>query len=145
MDSQKTNYIHISKSRVDEALAQAPVQGKRQLEPLKSLAIETGSPLKIIELDHHVNVPEVHRYLDDLWYCIEGEVRFFVGGTMIEPRTRTASDGTLDETEIRAKSIEGGKEIVMRPGDWLWIPAGEPHQHTTKETARLFIIKIPHH
>lgn len=140
-----TRAIYIPKSKVDETLAASPIQGKKLLESLKSLAAETGAPLNIIELDHHTNVPEAHTYLDDLWYCIEGEVRFFVGGTMIEPRTRTAPDGTLDETEMRAKSIEGGKEIVIRPGDWLWIPAGEPHQHITEGTARLFIIKIPHH
>lgn len=140
-----TSALYIPKSKVDETLVASSTQGKKLLEPLKSLAIETGSPLKIIELDHHVNVPEVHKYLDDLWYCIEGEVRFFVGGTMIEPRMRTLPDGTLDETELRAKSIEGSKEILVRPGDWLWIPAGEPHQHITEGTARLFIIKIPHH
>lgn len=140
-----TRAVYISKERIDETLAASPIQGKKLLEPLKSLAAKTGAPLNIIELDHHTNVPEVHQFSDDFWYCIEGEVRFFVGGTMIEPRTRVAPDGTLDETEVRAKSIEGSKEILVKSGDWLWIPAGEPHQHTTEGTARLAIIKIPHH
>ena len=140
-----TGAVYIAKSTVDEALAVSPAQGKKLLEPLKSLAATTDAPLNIIELDHHANVPEAHKYLDDLWYCIEGEVRFFVGGAMIEPHTRIAPDGTLDEAEMRAERIEGGKEIVLNPGDWLWIPAGEPHQHSTEKTARLFIIKIPHH
>ena len=86
----------------------------------------------------------MHKYLDDLWCCIEGEVRFFVGGTMIEPRTRTTPDGTLDETEMRAKGLEGAEEILVKSGDWLWIPAGVGHQHITTGTARLVIIKIPH-
>ena len=140
-----TDVVYISKSKVDETLAQSPKQGKKLLEPIKSIAAQTNSPLKIIELDHHTNVPEVHTYLDDLWCCIEGEVRFFVGGTMIEPRTRVAPDGTLDETEMRAKGLEGAEEIVMKPGDWLWIPSGMPHRHITDKIARLFIIKIPHY
>lgn len=143
MDLQEIKCIHIPKSRVDETLGQSPVQGKKLLEPLKSIAAHTGCPLQIIELDHHTNVPEVHKYLDDLWCCIEGEVRFFVGGTMIKPGIRTAPDGTLDETEMRAKGLEGAEEILIKPGDWLWIPAGKPHQHITGDTARLIIIKIP--
>ena len=33
--------------------------------------------------------------------------------------------------------------MILKQGDWLWIPAGEPHQHSATGTARLVIIKIP--
>jgi uncharacterized RmlC-like cupin family protein len=49
----------------------------------------------------------------------------------------------IDDREWKAKEIKGGTEVVMKPGDWLWIPAGEPHQHKTSTKARLVIIKVP--
>lgn len=136
--------IFISKEHIDKILNSRATQGKHLLRPLASMAAHTGCPLKIIELDHHTNVPEVHTHLDDLWCGIEGEVKFTVGGAMINPRIRVAPDGSRDESEERAERIEGGKEIIVKSGDWLWIPAGTPHQHMTEGTARLFIIKIPH-
>ena len=139
----ENSFVYIPKSLIAETLAAVPGQGKNLLEPLKSIALAQGLPVKIIELGDHTNVPEVHTYLGDLWCGIEGTVTFFIGGAMIEPHTRVAPDGMLDETEIRAKAIEGAKEIIVGPGDWLWIPAGMPHQHVTKGTARLVIIKIP--
>ena len=31
---------------------------------------------------------------------------------------------------------------ILKTGDWLYIPAGEPHQHISESACRLFIIKI---
>jgi len=142
----ESNQSFILKDReIKDMLAILPVKGKNLLEPLAHIAGERALPFKLIELSDHVNKPEIHTYLHDLWYCIEGELRFFCGGAMVEQYTRSRADRTLDETEIRAKSIEGAKESVVTVGDWFFIPAGTPHQHITKGTARLMIIKIPQH
>lgn len=136
---EKTSSFLLSKEDINEILTQAPPTGKKMLEPLKHIADTQHLPFNVIELTEHTNKVEVHKYVHDLWFCLEGEVKFFCGGTMQEPYTH----GTLDETELRAKGLEAAKEIVVRQGDWLWIPAGEPHQHITKNTARLMIIKVP--
>ena len=142
----KTRSFIFKKMQVDAMLAGVPMQGdaKQMLEPLKTLATEHNVPFNVIELIQHTNKVEVHTYLNDLWFCFEGEVKFLCGGAMQNAHTRVRSDGSLDETEMRAEGLEGAQEIIVKPGDWLWIPAGEPHQHITQGTARLMIIKIPH-
>ena len=142
MTNENASFL-LTKEDVAKMLAHAPAAGKKMLDPLNGIAEKQHLAFNIIELGEHTNKVEVHNYLNDLWFCLEGEVLFLCGGAMQEPHTRLRSDGTLDEDEIRAKGLEGAKEIMVRPGDWLWVPAGEPHQHITKRAARLMIIKIP--
>lgn len=89
------------------------------------------------------NDAEVHTHEDDLWVCLEGEVSFIYGGEMVDPKAKTLMNGTVDEREWKSKTLVGGTDITLHPGDWLWIPAGQPHQHRCATTARLMIIKIP--
>lgn len=129
---------------IQKTLATAPTQGKHLLEPHKAFAAEHKLPFNILE-DHEIgnNEAEIHMHEGDLWHCLEGEVKFIYGGDMIDPWVKVNPDGTKNENEIKAKEIKGGTEVTMRPGDWLWIPAGEAHQHNCAGTARLVIIKIP--
>lgn len=138
------NSFLLSKEDVEAMLVSQPLSGKNLLEPLKSIAQAQSLPFNIIEFTEHTNKVEVHNIFNDLWFCMEGEVKFLCGGMMQEPHTRVRSDGTFDETEMRAKGLEGAQEIIVKQGDWFWIPAGMPHQHITEKTARLMIIKIPH-
>ncbi len=133
----------LSASDIQSLLQQAPVQGKRLLEPLKTRAKETGFPVMVLE-DHQIEhtMAEVHRGEDDLWLCLEGEATFVCGGELKDAVANVDKDGRTDEQEWKGR-IEGGIEYVLKPGDWLWIPAGEPHQHSATGTARLAIIKIP--
>src|SRR3989344_4059431 len=135
--------IFVPKSKIDETLTQAPSQGKRLLEPLKAIAVETKFPLNILEDKEISNEADVHRHEGDLWYCLEGEVTFIYGGAMMQPWAKQLPNGGTDDREIKAKEIANGTEVLMHPGDWLWIPAGQPHTHRTDKTARLAIIKIP--
>ena len=136
--------VYISKGEIDKSLSNIPVKGKRLLEPIKALSARTKTPLNILE-DHQIldNEAEVHKQEGDLWQCLEGEVNFIYGGEMVNPWVKKNADGTENPNEIKAKEIKNGTEIVLRPGDWLWIPPGEPHQHNCAGTARLAIIKIP--
>ncbi len=133
----------VSKQQIDETLATAPTPGKKLLEPFKTFSKEHNLPFNILEDKEISNDPEIHMHEADLWYCLEGEVTFVHGGTMVEPFFKKKPDGTENPNEIGAKSIQGGTEVVMHPGDWLWIPAGEPHQHICSVLTRLMIIKIP--
>lgn len=136
--------VLVTAAMVKDTLASAPFEGKHLLEPLRALALQSCLPLNILE-DHNVwNDAEIHMHEDDLWYCLEGEVDFIYGGEMVDPWVKTNKDGSKDEREIKSKEIKGGTKVTLRPGDWLYIPAGEPHQHGVREgTGRLVIIKIP--
>ncbi|MFA6429357.1 MAG: cupin domain-containing protein [Patescibacteria group bacterium] len=135
--------VFVQKTLVDETLAVPSTQGKRLLEPLKALASANKMPMNILEDCEVSNEAEVHTHEADLWHCLEGEVTFVYGGEMVDPWNKKLADGTEDPREVKAKEIRGGTEVVMHPGDWLWIPAGQPHQHRCTGTARLAIIKIP--
>ncbi|TSC56050.1 MAG: hypothetical protein Greene041679_543 [Parcubacteria group bacterium Greene0416_79] len=101
-------------------------------------------PLSIVE-DTAVfdSKAEMHQKSADLWHCLEGEVIFTVGGKLRNGAPRMLPDGTVDENEWRSAAIDDGEDITLRKGDWLFIPAGEPHTHRATGTARLLIAKIP--
>lgn len=133
----------VKKERIEETLKSVPSQGKRLLEPLKSLAAQHSLPFNILEDMEVSNDAEVHTHEGDLWYCMQGEVTFVCGGELVDPKIKIKKDGTEDPREINAKRMKNGETMEIGAGDWLWIPAGEPHQHMCKGTARLAIIKIP--
>lgn len=132
----------VRKEEIAETLASAPAQGKRLLEPLKSRALAEKLPFNILEDTEVSNEAEAHRHEGDFWYCLEGEVTFVYGGELVEPWAKQLPEGGTDDREIKAKEIVSGTEAVLKPGDWLWIPAGQPHSHRAAGTARLVIIKI---
>ena len=140
--NQKAFYL--PETQVKKTLAASPTIGKKLLEPLKEIAKNNNLPFNILE-DHQLtaNDAEVHQREADLWLCLEGEVVFVCDGEMVEPWYKKLADGSEDRREVKAKSIRGGTTYVLKPGDWLWIPTGVPHQHTCAGTARLVIIKIP--
>lgn len=136
--------ILVRKEEIDKTLAAPPVVGKKLLEPLKSFSTVSNLPFNILEDANLLeNDAEVHKREGDLWFCLEGEVKFIYGGELVESWTVKNSDGTLNENEIKAKEIKSGTEAVLKPGDWLWIPAGQPHKHLCPGITRLVIIKIP--
>ena len=141
MSSMKSIYIpaHV----VDGTLRSSPKQGKHSLEPLASLAKRHGLPFSILEESDVLNDAEVHKTEGDLWQCLDGEVTFICGGELLSPKFRKNPDGWNNKNELFSKKIKGGSTFVLKKGDWLWIPVGEPHQHSARGTARLIIIKIP--
>ena len=135
--------FYLSKKIIEDNLKVSPLAGKRLLEPLKSMARELNLPFNILEDCSVENEAEVHIDEGDLWYCLEGEANFCYGGELDNPVNRLNTDGTKNIKELRADTISGGKIEVLKPGDWLWIPAGVPHLHSAKDLCRLMIIKIP--
>ena len=135
--------VVIRKAEISATLSVPPSEGKRLLEPFASFAKKHQLPFSLLEDTNIENDAEVHTEDGDLWLCLEGEPTFTVGGTLLNPSAKKRADGSLDEHEWKGKEIESGEIITLYPGDWLWIPAGQPHQHRCKGTARLVIIKIP--
>lgn len=136
--------VYVPKDQVTETLTIPPTPGKKLLEPFKTFSQSQALPFNILE-DHQLleNDAEIHMHEADLWLCLEGEVTFTCDGEMENPWYKKLPDGTEDRREIKAKSIRHGSTYVLKPGDWLWIPAGVPHQHTCPGTTRLMIIKVP--
>ena len=136
--------VIISKKLIEETLATTPVTGKKLLEPLRSFAREHGLPINVLENSEVLdNDAEVHTNESDLWLALEGTTTFVYGGELVDPWVKKNADGTTDPRETKAKTISGGTVVDLTPGDWLWIPAGLPHQHHCAATSRLAIIKIP--
>ena len=131
--------VYIPNEVVRATLGNTPAPGKRQLEPFKALAAGTAG--NILE-DHRIldNQVEVHRHEADLWICLEGEADFTVGGELVGA---WAKEGDDRELKAPTDGIVGGTRHTLRRGDVLWIPAGQPHVHTAKGTARLYIVKVP--
>lgn len=135
--------LFIPKKQIDEILALPPVQGKRNLEPFASIAKQTGLPFQILEDTAVSNDAEIHLLEDDLWLCLEGKVAFLCGGTLGESWFSKRADGSLNKNEIKSKTLNDATKHNLTVGDWLWIPAGVPHQHSSIKTTRLAIIKVP--
>ncbi len=134
--------VFIPKGVTDKALATPPIHGKHPIasfkEHLAALGVLPGT-IEILE-NHEVarfaNAAEVHERAADLWIGLGGEVTFVVGGELVERVPHPTK-----EDEWKGTAITGGTEYVVRGGDILWIPPGEPHTHFG--SGRLYIIKIP--
>ncbi len=135
--------VFVPSNDVQATLAVPATAGKKLLQPFRAFALANNLPFNILEDVNVVNEAEVHIHEGDLWLCLEGEVAFVYGGEMVNPWFKKLADGTEDRREVKAKEIKGGTTSILKPGDWLWIPAGQPHQHNCTGTARLMIIKIP--
>lgn len=142
MSSSLKPCVFLSNRVVAETLALSPVQGKHPLQPFSNQAKDAGVPITILEDNVVVNDAEVHRHEADLWVCLEGEVEFIVGGTLVNPWAKDLGEGKKDDREIKAKEIADGTSYLLGKGDVLWIPAGQPHSHRTTGTARLYVIKV---
>lgn len=138
-----TGTIFVSRKQITKILKTPLLKGKRLLEPFASFAINNNLPFKILEDTSVSNEPELHVKEGDLWFCLEGEVDFTCGGSIVNQVNRTKPDGSLNIKELTGTNIKGGASYHLIVGDWLWIPPGIVHQHIAKETARLIIIKIP--
>ncbi len=138
------NFIHISKNLLNETLKTPATDGLRLLDPLKSIALQSGMPMKILEEVNAYGDFEKHLHEEDLWLCLQGNLIFTLSGKLENERQRTGADGkNLVPNEFTGDRIIDGEEVELEPGDWLWIPRGVPHHHRSSRVTRLAIIKIP--
>lgn len=131
-------WIVIGHTFIQKVLKEKPVIGeKHSIKKFDSFSVENNLPFTILETSKHINKAEIHKKADDVWMCLEGEAQFIIGGQLVDPSKGENSN------ELRGSSIVGGKKILLKPGDWLYIPAGQSHQNWSKTFSRLIIIKIP--
>ena len=153
LDGKHYSYYHMThilkkgvlvrKQHILSSLGTDTKKGKKLYPLFASPGKINTLPFSILEDCQVTNEPEVHHRDGDLWYCLEGASVFQWGGKLIKPRPRINPDGTKNKDETSGARIAGGRKATLKSGDWLWIPAGVPHQHSAKKTARLVIIKVP--
>jgi len=131
--------VFVDKKTINKALKTIPKKGKNSIEPFKTWTVKRSLPFSILENNEVLNKAERHKNEGDLWFCLEGEATFICGGEMVNERILN----DMENSESQADYIKRGKSITLKKGDWLWIPPGEPHQHSNKNLSRLLIIKIP--
>jgi hypothetical protein len=79
--------------------------------------------------------PERHRDWHDYSLYLLGGNDIAVGGTMTD--AEEVSDG-----EWRKGSLASANTITVRPGDFLWIPAGAPHENHFLPGTGFVIVKV---
>jgi mannose-6-phosphate isomerase-like protein (cupin superfamily) len=78
---------------------------------------------------------EVHDSQVDVIFVISGEGTLVIGGKMVDPHTTAPG-------ESRAKSISGGVNKKMAPGDVFHIPAKLPHQMLVPKELVFNVVKV---
>ena len=80
-------------------------------------------------------IPEVHDSDNDVFYILDGEATFVVGGKVIDPRIESAG-------ETRGSRIEGGEKLQLAKGDVIVIPRGVPHWFSeVPKMVNYFVVK----
>jgi hypothetical protein len=80
------NFIHISKNLLNETLKTPATDGLRLLDPLKSIALQSGMPMKILEEVNAYGDFEKHLHEEDLWLCLQGNLIFTLSGKLENER-----------------------------------------------------------
>jgi mannose-6-phosphate isomerase-like protein (cupin superfamily) len=81
---------------------------------------------------------ELHAYIADVWYVIQGTATLVTGGSL-------ADGEEIKPGEIRGSSIKGGTKRIVRAGDFAVIPAGTAHWATNIKGKEFIyiVVKIP--
>jgi len=81
---------------------------------------------------------EVHHDDTDIIYVLQGQATFVTGG-------RVPDAASIGPDELRGSAIEGGESRTLKPGDFIVVPAGQPHWFKAVEGAFLYyVVKVPH-
>jgi len=80
---------------------------------------------------------ELHEKFADFYVVVDGNATLVSGGTMVNGAPSAPG-------EVRGDSITGGKEMKLKKGDIVHIPANIPHQLMLAkgDTFQYFIIKV---
>ena len=98
--------------------------------------LEGGTHSINIRIVKESDAPLVHFASADIWVTQAGSATAITGGKLIDPQKRPNSDDTA------GKSISGGTEQLLQPGDILYVPAGVPHGFKDIKGFRAFLIRF---
>ena len=83
-----------------------------------------GNDYTLLVVRLHTGDAERHQFFADQIVVKAGTITLVTGGTM---QGEHPNDGPGRPGETLGSGIQGGKEIVLRAGDIVHIPAGVPH------------------
>jgi hypothetical protein len=83
-----------------------------------------GNDYTLLVVRTHTGDAERHQFFADQIVMKKGTITLVTGGTM---QAEHPNSGPSRSGETLGSGIEGGKEIVLHPGDIARIPAGIPH------------------
>lgn len=111
-----------------------------ELRVRASSSSEGSASIRLADYPHHYTMlafrtrtgeAEVHRKFADIFVVFQGHATLITGGNLVSPREE-------ESEEPRGKSVEGGAEQKIKPGDIVHIPAGVPHQIVVSYGDKLF-------
>ena len=88
-----------------------------------------------MELRKMGQAASVHETEAELFYVIDGAGTLVTGGKLMEERRTNAEN-------LSGTGIEGGVTKRVSKGDWILVPAGEPHQFPAVEASSLRLMSL---
>jgi mannose-6-phosphate isomerase-like protein (cupin superfamily) len=88
-----------------------------------------------MELRKMGQAASVHETEAELFYVIDGAGTLVTGGKLMEERRTNAEN-------LSGTGIEGGVTKRVSKGDWILVPAGEPHQFPAVEASGLRLMSL---
>jgi mannose-6-phosphate isomerase-like protein (cupin superfamily) len=91
-----------------------------------------------LEVRNEGRPASVHETEAEMFYVIEGAGTLVTGGKLVG-ETRTNAEN------LSGTSIQGGVTKRVSKGDWILVPAGQPHQYPAVEAGglRLMALHLP--
>jgi len=80
-------------------------------------------------------IASVHKNDGEFMLVLEGEGVLVTGGTVVNPKDTGAN--------IDGDALDGGTDIRMKKGDWIFVPKGLPHLARTDGTFVLATLHVP--
>lgn len=133
--ASETQVRHLS----GDAIARELMTAKKPGDFYAQALISKGATYQVINtIRDSSGQAETHADWSDHIFVQEGEARLQTGGTAI---------GSVETApgEKRGTSITGGTVMVMKPGDYFFVPAGTPHQMLLTKGQKIRFIAFKTH
>lgn len=115
--TDRTKATHFSATDLQAALARLP--GDR---PASSVRVFTLDPYNVAVEQRQPRAQGAAAHADraELFYVVGGTGTMLTGGTI--------TDGKVNGVNTQGSTITGGTRIDFKPGDFIMVPSGVPHQ-----------------
>jgi mannose-6-phosphate isomerase-like protein (cupin superfamily) len=90
-----------------------------------------------VNMEHRLmnQAASVHETEAELFYVIDGAGTLVTGGKLVEEKRTNAEN-------LSGTGIEGGVSKRVSKGDWILVPAGQPHQFPAVEASGLTLMSL---
>jgi mannose-6-phosphate isomerase-like protein (cupin superfamily) len=133
-------------------------------EQIQAAANQTGTGvvqmLSVTDVDHMYNVGVAllhrtpsgdslltHNDITEIYHIISGHAVLTTGGTLVDPKADTKVNPRIGPG-YSAKTLTGGTDVEVGPGDVAIIPPNTPHSYSKVESDKIVYLVLrvdPHH